>query len=112
MSDQLRWSLIGIGVLLIIIILVIVFKLKLSKKESEEFPELLEALGGVDNISNITVNGSRVSLIFDNKKSINKELIKENGVETIVVANKKLTMVIGRKASSIYKYLTETIKKA
>lgn len=112
MSDQLRWLLIGIGVLLIITVLVIVLKLKTRKKELLEFPELLEALGGANNISNVILNGSRVSLNFDNKKNIDKDQIKENGVETIVVSNKKLTMVIGKKASAISKYLNESIKKA
>ena len=85
---------------------------KSKKKEFLEFPELLEALGGADNISNILLNGSRVSLNFENKKNVNKDQIKENGVETIVVSNKKLTMVIGRQAPAIYKYLIEITKKA
>lgn len=110
-DDQLRWLIIGISVLLIIIVLVIVFKLKTKKKGVSEFPELLEALGGVDNISNILLNGSRISLNFENKKNVNKDQIKENGVETIVVSNKKLTMVIGKKASIIHKYLAESVKK-
>lgn len=111
-DDQLRWLLIGVGALLIIIILVSVLKIKTKKKGNLEFPELLEALGGADNISNILLNGSRVSLNFENKKNINKDRIKENGVETIVVSNKKLTMVIGRQATAIYKYLIEITKKA
>ena len=49
---------------------------------------------------------------FENKKNVNKDQIKENGVETIVVSNKKLTMVIGRQAPAIYKYLIEITKKA
>lgn len=113
MTDgQLRWLLIGITILLIIVILVVAFKLKAKKREIFEFPELLEALGGADNISNILLNGSRVSLNFENKKNLNKDQIKENGVETIVVSNKKLTMVIGRQAPAIYKYLIEITKKA
>ena len=56
------------------------------------------------------LNGSRVSLNFDSKKVVDKELIKENGVETIVVANKKITLVIGKKAPMIYKYLYENVK--
>jgi len=75
-----------------------------------EFPELLEALGGAENISNVSLNGSRISLDFDSKKVVDKEQIKENGVETIVVANKKITLVIGKKAPAIYKYLQESVK--
>ena len=112
MSDVLRWWLIGIGlaILLISIVLVVVVKRKHKLKESMEFPELLEALGGADNISNLSLNGSRISFNFDSKKIVDKEQIKENGVETIVVANKKITLVIGKKAPVIYKYLKENIK--
>ena len=114
MSDQLRWLLIGGSILLLIIIitLIIVFR-KLSKaKEAEEFPELLEALGGANNISNVALSGSRVSLNFDSKKNVDKEQIKETGVDTIVVANKKITLVVGKKAPVIYRYLSESTKNA
>ena len=114
-EDQLRWLLIGVGILfliLIIVFVIIILKRKSKLKENSEFPELLEALGGVSNISNVLLNGSRVSLNFDSKKNIDKDQIKENGVETIVVANKKITLVVGRKASAIYKYLVDSLKKA
>lgn len=111
MSNELKWCLIGgIALLLIIIVLIIVLKKKSKNKENLEFPELLEALGGAENISNVILNGSRVSLTFESKKNIDKDLIKENDVETIVVSNKKITLVIGKKASVIYKYLLESIK--
>jgi len=113
MSDELRWCLIGglILILLFIMILIIVLKRKSKSKENKEFPGLLEALGGADNISNVILNGSRISLSFDSKKNIDKEQIKENGVETIVVSNKKITLVIGKKAPIIYKYLLENLKQ-
>lgn len=104
-DDQLRWLLIGLGVLIVIIVLIIILNKRKVTKKSEEFPELLEALGGSENISNVTLNGSRVSLEFDSKRNVDKEKIKENGVETIVFSNKKITLVIGKKASLVYKYL-------
>lgn len=114
MSDELKWILLGVGFtvfLLVIIILLIIFKRKTAtSKENVEFPKLLQALGGAENISNINLNGSRISLNFVDKKNVNKELIKENGVETIVIANKKITLVIGKKASNVYKYLLENVK--
>lgn len=112
MSDELKWCLIIVSIILLlcITILVIVIKRKNKIKESLEFPELLEALGGVENISNVSLNGSRISMNFDSKKIVNKEQIKENGVETIVLSNKKITLVIGKKAPVIYKYLQGNIK--
>ena len=112
MSDGLRWCLISgvILFLLLIIFLVVLIKKNSKNKENKEFPELLEALGGASNISNVILNGSRISLDYDNKKVLDKEQIKENGVETIVVSNKKITLVIGKKAPIIYKYLQENLK--
>lgn len=114
MSDDLKWWLIIGGSLLILIIiaLIIIGNKKSKIKADTEFPKLLEALGGADNISNVVLNGSRVSLSFESKKTINKEMIKENGVETIVVSNKKITLVIGDKASNIYRYLQQNQKEA
>ena len=111
MSSILKWGLIGGSVVLLtlLILVIVLLKKRSSIKENTEFPELLEALGGKDNISNLVLNGSRISLTFDNKKIVDKESIKENGVETIVIANKKITLVIGKKASAIYKYLKEEL---
>lgn len=112
MSDELKLCLIiGAVVLTLILIVAIIIIKKRSGKEICEFPGLLEALGGNENVSNITLNGSRISMNFENKNSINKELIKENGVETIVVSNKKITLVIGKNAPDIYKYLQEINNK-
>lgn len=110
MADILILILICVGVLLVLFLLLVLIRKKFSNKETVEFPKLLEALGGEQNISNVTLNGSRISLNFDNKKIVDKDQIKENGVETIVISNKKITLVIGKKATIIYKYLKENIK--
>ncbi len=113
MSDELRLGLI-IGsctvLLLIIIFLLVRLKNKSKSKGTNEFPELLSALGGLENISNVKLNGSRVSLTFTNKDSIDKELVKQNGVESLVISNKKITMVIGKNAQKIYNYLQSNIE--
>ncbi len=112
-EEQLRWLIIGCSAILLIafvIVLIILLKRKNRIKESQEFPELLEAMGGKENITNLALNGSRISFNFENKKDLDKEKIKDNGVESIVVSNKKATLVIGKKAPIIYKYLNENIK--
>ena len=106
-----KWCLI-IGIsfaFLISIILVIVCKRKNSSKKTLQFSGLLDALGGSSNISNICLNGSRISLNFEDKNFIDKNLIKDNGVDSIVVSNKKITLVIGKKAEAVYKYLKENM---
>jgi phosphotransferase system IIB component len=105
-------GIVGAGLLVLIAImvaLIVLFK-KRKNTEVEEFPELLIALGGKENISEVSQKGSRVNVLVDNKKAINKEKIKEQGVETIVISNKKVTMVVGNKNSmSVYNYLNNQI---
>ena len=115
MSSELFWHLIiGGSILLLILIIFIVFflKNKIKRNLNFEFPGWLEALGGSNNISNVTLKGSRVNLNFENKANINKEFIKENGVQTVVISNKKITLVIGEKADQVYKYLINNQKEA
>lgn len=92
------------------IMAIILLKRKKKNKKVEEFPELLIALGGKENISKVSQKGSRVSVIVDNKKIIDKDKVKEQGVETIVISNKKVTMVVGsRKSILMYNYLNEQV---
>jgi phosphotransferase system IIB component len=104
---------ISIGVLIVIALGIVVFLLKKRKKvkDAMEFPNLLEALGGKENVVSISYKGSRLSVLVDNKKNVDKEKIKEQGVETIVISNKKVTMVVGsKKAILMYNYLKEEIE--
>ena len=99
---------IGVVVLLAVAgIIIFLIRRKNKIKQAEEFPHLLEAFGGSENINQVTYKGSRVSVIVENKKLVDKEKIKEEGVETIVVSNKKFTLVVGNKqALLISNYLT------
>lgn len=105
-------AIVGGSVLLLIIALIsVIFLLKKNKNNTvQEFPELLIALGGKENITQVTYKGSRVSVIVDNKKAVDKEKVKEQGVETIVISNKKVTMVVGNNVSmSMYNYLNNQV---
>jgi phosphotransferase system IIB component len=96
---------IGLGIVTILLL-----KRKNKNKKIEEFPDLLIALGGKENITKVSQKGSRVSVIVDNKKSIDKDKIKEQGVETIVISNKKVTMVVGtRKSILMFNYLNDQV---
>lgn len=113
MSKLMMWGFIVgfVFILLLFTLFLIIRNKRKNNKTNKEFPELLKALGGLENITNLSLNGSRISLNFNDKKSINKEQIKENGVETIVFSNKKMTLVIGKNAPVIYKYLQENLSK-
>lgn len=99
-----------VGVIALGIVTILFLKRKKKNKKVEEFPELLVALGGKKNISKVTQKGSRVSVLVDNKKVIDKDKVKEQGVETIVISNKKVTMVVGsRKSILMYNYLNDQV---
>lgn len=105
-------AIVGGSVLLLIIALILVIILLKKNKNNtvQEFPELLIALGGKENITQVTYKGSRVSVVVDNKKAVDKEKVKEQGVETIVISNKKVTMVVGNKVSTLmYNYLNNQV---
>lgn len=95
-------------VVLLLIVGLIIFFVKKNKRNQNisEFPNLLEALGGIDNISESNQKGSRISVLVKDKKIIDKEKIKAEGIETIVISNKKITMVVdNKKAVLIFNYL-------
>jgi phosphotransferase system IIB component len=99
-----------ISISVVVVALCVIFGILIYKKkknkEQEEFPELLEALGGKVNITEVSQKGSRVNVIVGNKKNVDKDKVREQGVETIVVSNKKVTMLVGSKKSVlIYNYL-------
>lgn len=98
------------SIVLIVAVGILVFLLRKKRKlkSLEEFPELLEALGGKSNITKVSQKGSRVSVVVDNKKIVDKDMVKDQGVETIVISNKKVTLVVGsKKALLMYNYLKQ-----
>ena len=104
---------IAIASILLVLLLVIICKFNKNKSDNNiEFPGLLEALGGKDNIVEISQKGSRINVIVNDKKILDKEKIKAEGIDTIVISNKKVTMVVdNKKAVLIYNYLYNFNKK-
>ncbi|HHU59866.1 TPA: hypothetical protein GXZ34_02965 [bacterium] len=108
MSDD--WQIItivGIVIFIIAIITVVYFK----RKDNEEYPGLLEALGGRDNLLQVELNGSRINLSLNNKKEMDREQVKQNGVSAIVMQSKKITLVVGHGSKKIFKYLSDQLKQ-
>ena len=102
------------GVLLVLgITLTIVLLKKKSKNNTMvEYPNLLDALGGKENIFSLNCKGSRISVVVHDKKIVDKEKLKLEGIETIVVSNKKVTMVVDNKiAVLMFNYLNEISNK-
>lgn len=114
MNYYLKLALIIGAVIVIVAFLILAIVLiskKKNNKQDQTFPNLLEALGGKENITQVSQKGSRVSAIVIDKKIVNKDKLKAEGVETIVVSNMKVTMLIDNKISIlVYDYLKNQIE--
>ena len=70
------YQILAIVIVLIVIIICLVILMLKRKRSSggvEEFPELLEALGGTENIINAYQKNSRVSIEINDRKFVDKE---------------------------------------
>lgn len=110
METYLKWILIIAGSVVLLALLVIGYFFllrKKKKKEAEEFPEILETLGGKENITSLSYKGSRVSIVVNVKKNVDKKRLKDfEEVETVVISGKKVTLVTSQKLSKlIHDYL-------
>ena len=102
-----------IASVLLLLCLVLFFILFIKNKKqnngNKEYPNLLQAFGGKQNILELSYKGSRINVVVNDKKIVDKEKIKAEGIDTIVVSNKKVTIVVDNKISeSIYNYLNNS----
>ena len=96
----------SVALVLIIVALVVIFiRRKPGEPKEEEKPiddnQWLVALGDKDNIKAVTVRGSRLSVELNDDKNINRELLTELGVKSIITMSNKLILVIEKNASEI-----------
>ena len=91
---------IALEIVLIILVTVVVILLSNRKKGvpakvvSIAAPdEWLEALGGKDNVVDVSSTGSRLTAKLKNKDLVNRDKLTELGVSSIVMMSDKITMV-------------------
>lgn len=105
MSDILIYGSI-IVMIAIVAWLLITNILKNKKRESKvemtiEIQRLLEALGGIDNITSMEATPSKVSFIVANTKVLQMEVFKEIGATGVVQSNQKITAIFGKVSPAI-----------
>ena len=93
--------------LLFVAIMVIRFHVNKSPKAKVDNDEWFVALGGKENVKEITAVGSRLSLNLINKDAIDREKLKTLGVSSVVLMSNKVTLVIEGQAEKI----AETLKQ-
>ena len=89
--------------------MVILHFVKKSPKQKVNNDEWFVALGGKENIKEINATGSRLSLVLNDKESIDREKLKQLGVSSVVTMSNKVTLVIESKAEMIAEKLKSSL---
>ena len=92
--------------ILVVVLLFIRNKVKNSPKNKVNNDDWFNALGGKENVKEISAVGSRLSLNLIDKEKIDREKLKTLGVSSVVTMSNKVTLVIEGKAEKI----AETLK--
>lgn len=101
LQEFLNWGIyILIASLAVIILLLIIFIIYFEKKNKKpnkkviDKNELFIALGDKDNIIDIKITGSRLTITFKNKDVINTEQLKELGFLNYILLSNKITFTL------------------
>ena len=100
----------GAALLVLIVILVILLAKKKKKKKKVvhhvvDKSAYMEALGGEDNVISHLRKGSRIELKLKDYDAIDKDKIKEAGVDGFIKMSDRLTLVIKGDAETVEKIL-------
>ena len=93
------WILCVVVAVIIVLTIIVVFVIKNNKagnkKEESKAPisEWVDALGGKDNILEVSSAGSRLSVKLKQQDLVNRESLTKLGVSSIVKMSDKLTLV-------------------
>lgn len=99
------------GVLLVAIIaVVIVFLINKNKKNKKQNGEVwLNALGGKENIDDVSGVGSRVTLLLKDKENIDREKLKTLGVSSVLTMANKIILVVEDQAVKVAEIIREEL---
>ena len=78
-----------------------------NKKKSTNslYDQIIELVGGIENIEESTVRGSRISLVLKNLSLVKDEELKTLGVNGVIIMSSKVTLVVGDEASKLNDYI-------
>ena len=108
----------GLIVLAGLIFLILYLSSKANKEKSLGeakglYNKIIDTFGGIDNIENVNVNGSRLSLVLKDTTYINQETLKvmsDMGFG-VVKTSKKITIVVGEMATHYYNQIIKQMNK-
>jgi phosphotransferase system IIB component len=100
------WWIVALGVLFILLLCLFIEHLK--EKSSSKKPKkvnsslYLEALGGSANIISKSLEGSRIVVKLNDYEAINRDKLRDAGVNGFILMSDKLTLVIKKDAKEVY----------
>ena len=106
LSKNAIWlAIVIVAIIVIVALLIILLNKNKSKKDdskiSKDESKWQTAIGGKDNINEITAVGSRLTLNLKNNDLINKEALKELGVSNILTMSEKIILVVEDSADKV-----------
>lgn len=109
MDEKLIILFIVIGVVVALgLVVLVIFLVKKRRQKSKKLnqakqdEELIEGLGGEDNIESIvSVVGSRLSIKLSDPELLKRDLLKEVGITSVIVMSNKVTLVIENRAKEL-----------
>ena len=101
----------GCLVLVAILVFLIIFFGKRKKSPIVDESAWLTALGGKDNINNVSAIGSRINLSLKDKEKIDREKLTNLGVNSVLVMSNKVTLVIANNAVDVAETISNGIKE-
>ena len=91
------------------IVLVIVTRRHGKKNPKVVDSNWFDALGGKENVKEVTAVGSRLTLNLENKDNIDRDKLKTLGVSSVLVMSNKVTLVIEGQAEKVAEALKQSL---
>lgn len=115
LSKYALWICVAIAVIIAAVVIIILIRNKKSYKGKNDnlqvsTNEWLEALGGKDNIIELSAVGSRLNVMLNNKDLMNREKLTGLGVSNIMIMANKVILVIEDKAEKIASKIESDLK--
>ncbi|OQC11473.1 MAG: hypothetical protein BWX74_00049 [Tenericutes bacterium ADurb.Bin087] len=93
--------------IIILIFFFLVIPRRPKKDEEKTLPstsrsEVIALLGGEDNVQEIVLRGSRLSVTLSDPKKANIEALKKHGVDRVIVMQAKLVLLVNKEVASLF----------
>jgi len=104
-----------VGVLAVVLAILAILSISKKNKKTKiikgYYNEILEAVGGIKNVKEVSNMGSRLSFVLVDMSKINQEKLNAININGIVKTTTKVTLVVGEMASSYKEEIEKLLKK-